>query len=55
MHTVSIMSPGANFPFVPMVHTCFARGIVFPSDISSKLMERRTKQVYVRASISEPA
>ena len=37
---------------VPVVHTCLVRGMVFPWDISSKLMERRTAQVYVRASSS---
>ena len=37
---------------VPVVHTCLVRGMVFPWDISSKLMERRTTQVYVRASCS---
>ena len=41
-----------KLPVVPMVHTCFVRGMVFPWDISSKLMERRTTQVYVRASSS---
>ena len=34
------------------VHTCFVRGMVFPWGTSSKLMERRTTQVYVRASSS---
>ena len=41
-----------KLPVVPMVHTCFVRGMVFSWDISSKLMERRTAQVYVRASSS---
>ena len=41
-----------KLPLVPVVHTCFVRGMVFPWDISSKLMERRTTQVYVRASCS---
>ena len=39
-----------KYPVVSVVHTCFVRGVVFPWDISSKLMERRTTQVYVRAS-----
>ena len=41
-----------KLPVVPVVHTCFVRGMVFSWDISSKLMERRTTQVYVRASSS---
>ena len=41
-----------KLPVVPVVHTCFVRGMVFPWDISSKLMERRTTQVCVRASSS---
>ena len=41
-----------KLPVVSVVHTCFVRGMVFPWDISSKLMERRTAQVYVRASSS---
>ena len=41
-----------KFPVVPVIHPCFLRGMVFPLDISSKLMERRTTQAYVRASSS---
>ena len=41
-----------KLPLVPVVHTYFVRGMVFPWDVSSKLMERRTAQVYVRASSS---
>lgn len=41
-----------KLPVFPMVHTCFVRGMVFPWDISSKLMEGRTTQVCVRASSS---
>ena len=41
-----------KLPVVPVVHTCFVRGMVFPWDISSKLMERRTTQLYVGASSS---
>ena len=41
-----------KLPLVPVVHTYFVRGMVFPWDTSSKLMERRTAQVYVRASSS---
>ena len=41
-----------KLPVVPVVHTYFVRGMVFPWDVSSKLMERRTAQVYVRASSS---
>ena len=41
-----------KLPVVPVVHSCFVRGMVFPWDISSKLMERRTTQVCVRASSS---
>ena len=41
-----------KLPVVPEVHTCFVRGMVFPWDISSKLMEGRTTQVCVRASSS---
>ena len=41
-----------KLPVVPVVHTCFVRGMVFPWDISSKLMEGRTTQVCVRAGSS---
>ena len=41
-----------KLPVVPVVHSCFVRGMVFPWDISSKLMEGRTTQVCVRASSS---
>ena len=41
-----------KLPLVPVVHTYFVRGMVFPWDVSSKVMERRTAQVYVRASSS---
>ena len=41
-----------KLPVVPVVHTCFVRGMVFPWGISSKLMEGRTTQVCVRASSS---
>ena len=41
-----------KLPVVPVVHTCFVRGMVFPWDISSKLMEGRTTQACVRAGSS---
>ena len=41
-----------KLPVVPVVHSCFVRGMVFPWDISSKLMEGRTTQACVRAGSS---
>ena len=41
-----------KLPVVPVVQTCFVRGMVFPWDISSKLMEGRTTQACVRAGSS---
>ena len=38
-----------KLPVVPMVHTCFVRGM---ASLGYQLTERRTTQVYVRASSS---